>query len=50
MDCHPEARSFLCHPEERSDEGSAVVNAVANSRSFAALRMTTTADPSLRPG
>jgi hypothetical protein len=27
-----------CHPEERSDEGSAFLNAVANSRSFALLR------------
>jgi len=34
--CHPERSG--CHPEEHSDEGSAVHQ--VNSRSFASLRMT----------
>ena len=33
---------FRCHPEERSDEGSAPVDRRDRSRSFAALRMTGT--------
>jgi hypothetical protein len=29
--CHPEELLLSCHPEERSDEGSAFVNAVVDS-------------------
>jgi hypothetical protein len=43
-------RLTRCHPEERSDEGPTVLSwfAVQESRSFAALRMTTPLSPVAR--